>query len=134
MVSILSNEYLLGGATGASLWALGDTEFDKECSTLDPGSLILLFKNEGERNYIVGGGYFLGWAYMPISQAWDLYGVHNGAYNLDDLIQDVINRGGNKDSELSIAMLVHTFMFDTQDYVHVPDAISLAASTSSPCH
>ena len=123
MVSILSNEYLLGGATGASLWALGDTEFDKECASLDPGSLILLFKTNDERNYIVGGGYFLGWKSMSIDQAWDLFGVHNGAYNLEDMIQDVIARGGNKDSELSLAMLVHTFMFDVQDYVHVPDEL-----------
>lgn len=124
MASILSTEYLLGGSTGASLWSLGDQEFDKECASLDPGALILLFKTEAERNCIVGGAYLLGWHTMSVKDAWDLYGVHNGAYNFDDFLNDVIARGGNQDSQLSMALLAHTFIFDRNDYVLIPDELA----------
>ena len=121
MTSILSSEYLLSGSTSASLWTLGDADFDKEVSTLDPGTLVLLFKSSDDHDYIIGGAYFLGWSKLSIKDAWDLFGVRNGVFTHDDLVNEVIARGGNKDSELSMAQLVHTFIFDANDYVHVPD-------------
>lgn len=123
LAHILSEEYLLGGSNNASLWSLGDQEFDKECSTLDPGTLILLFRSTDSRHYVVGGAYFLGWRNFSVREAWDLYGVNNGAYNYEDFVNDVKSRGGNEKSSLSMALLSHTFMFDQSDLVHLPQEL-----------
>ncbi len=123
LTSILSNEYLLGGSIGASLWALGDHDFEQECAHLDPGSLILLFTVDDKHLHIVGGGYFLGWRDCGIKEAWELYGVHNGAYSYQDFVAEVTNRGGNEQSVLQMALLAHTFMFDAADYVLIPDEL-----------
>lgn len=120
LAHILSEEYLLGGSNNASLWSLGDKEFDKECSNLDPGTLVLLFRQEDSFYYVVGGAYFLRWKYLSVRDAWDLYGVHNGAYNFDDFVNDIKQRGGNEDSTLSMAQLSHTFIFDTGDVIKLP--------------
>ena len=121
---ILSAEYLLGGSHNASLWALGDETFDRECSSLSPGTLILLFKEESDRYCITGGAYFLGWRFFKPKKAWQLYGVHNGAYNYEDFVNDVAARGGNEDSDLSMALLSHTFIFDQGDIVHIPEELN----------
>ena len=124
LASILSDEYLLGGAGGASLWALGDHDFEKECANLEPGSMTLLFRSENKTNYIVGGAYLLGWRECSVKEAWELYGVHNGAYNYKDLVKEVEARGGNEQSKLSMALLAHVFMFDQADCVHIPDELT----------
>lgn len=124
MSKILSAEYLLGGSNNASLWSLGDQAFDQEFKTLSPGTLILLFRTEQERNFIVGGAYFLGWKNFSVSEAWELYGVYNGALNYDDFVNDVKARGGNDKSILSVALLAHIFMFEKNDYIHIPEELS----------
>lgn len=125
LASILSDEYLLDGSAGASLWALDghDFEFKNECADLELGSMTLLFRTEGSNNFIVGGAYLLGWRDCSIKEAWDLYGVRNGAYNYKDLIAEVALRGGNEKSKLSMAMLAHVFMFDEQDFIHIPSQL-----------
>lgn len=122
---ILSTEYMLGGSNNASLWALGDEQFDRECSSLIPGTLILLFKEtEPNHYYIVGGAYFLGWRKSNPQKAWQLYGVHNGAYTYEDFVCDVAAQGGNENSELSMALLSHTFIFDKNDQVFIPEELN----------
>lgn len=124
MAEIVSTEYLLGGSQGASLWSVGDSEFDKECSQLAPGSLVLLFREKDGRYLIVGGGYFLGWSSISPKESWELYGVSNGAYNYEDFVQDIQQRGGNEQSNLSSAKLMHTFVFNTGDIVCIPDELN----------
>lgn len=124
MAEILSTEYLLGGSLGASLWSVGDSEFDKECTQLAPGSLVLLFREKDGHYAIVGGGYFLGWASMSLQESWDLYGVSNGAYNFDDFVHEVELRGGNAKDNLSCAKLMHTFVFNASDLVNIPDELT----------
>ena len=44
-----------------------------------------LFKTKSDHNKIVGGGYFQGFARLPLSQAWDFFGIGNGVSNLQEL-------------------------------------------------
>lgn len=124
MAEIVSQEYVLSGSSGASLWSVGDSEFDKECSQLSAGSLVLLFREKDGRYMIIGGGYFLGWGSTSIKEAWDLYGVRNGAETYDDFVHEVELRGGNKETTLSSAKLMHTFIFNQSDYVNIPDELN----------
>jgi len=51
---------------------------------LSPGEPFL-FKTHWPHNRIVGGGYFEGFARLPISSAWDFFGPGNGVADLDQM-------------------------------------------------
>lgn len=51
---------------------------------LSPGEPFL-FKTHWPHNRIVGGGYFEGFARLPISSAWDFFGSGNGVADLDQM-------------------------------------------------
>lgn len=51
---------------------------------LAPGEPFL-FKTHWPHNRIVGGGYFEGFARLPISSAWDFFGLGNGVENLEQM-------------------------------------------------
>ena len=48
---------------------------------LQPGELFL-FKLHAPRNFIVGGGVFARANILPVSLAWDAFGINNGASSL----------------------------------------------------
>jgi len=45
---------------------------------LKPGELFL-FKLHSPNNFIVGGGFFAHSSLLPISMAWEAFGIANGA-------------------------------------------------------
>jgi putative restriction endonuclease len=51
---------------------------------LDRGELFL-FKLHSPRNYIVGGGLFAHSTLLPISLAWETFGIANGASDLEQM-------------------------------------------------
>lgn len=55
---------------------------------LRPGELFL-FKLHHPNNYIVGGGFYAHSSLLPISLAWESFGIYNGAYSLTEMRQRV---------------------------------------------
>jgi putative restriction endonuclease len=53
----------------------------REFKAIDPGELFL-FKLHSPDNYIVGGGIYAHFASLPISLAWESFGISNGANSL----------------------------------------------------
>ena len=51
---------------------------------LQPGE-VFLFKLHSPKNYIVGGGIFCHYSRIPVSMAWEAFGVKNGAESLEEL-------------------------------------------------
>ena len=51
---------------------------------LNPGELFL-FKLHSPNDYIVGGGIFAHATLLPISLAWESFGISNGARNLSEM-------------------------------------------------
>ncbi|MEU0559376.1 HNH endonuclease [Dactylosporangium sp. NPDC006015] len=47
------------------------------------------FKTHHPHNRVVGGGFFSGFARLPISTAWELYGEGNGAAGLHQMREDI---------------------------------------------
>src|SRR5580692_423122 len=58
----------------------GNTRF----SALSPGELFL-FKLHSPRNFIAGGGFFTKFTFLPISLAWEAFGLGNGATSLAEI-------------------------------------------------
>lgn len=53
----------------------------RQFRALNPGELFL-FKLHSPRNYVVGGGLFAHSSLLPISLAWEAFGIANGAVDL----------------------------------------------------
>jgi len=58
----------------------------------------LLFKLHSPDNYIVGGGYFAHFSKIPVSLAWNAFGVRNGASSYGEMRRRIAKyRRGNGD-------------------------------------
>ena len=57
---------------------------NRQFRALNPGELFL-FKLHSPHDYIVGGGLYVHSSLLPISLAWDTFGVSNGARNLSEM-------------------------------------------------
>jgi putative restriction endonuclease len=56
----------------------------RQFRALRPGELFL-FKLHSPRNFIVGGGLFAHSSLLPISLAWETFGIRNGAVDLAEM-------------------------------------------------
>lgn len=75
---------LLGSQSGldeANFWQPGGNRLFQ---ALQPGELFL-FKLHSPNDFIVGGGYFAHSSLLPISLAWDSFGIANGARSLEEM-------------------------------------------------
>ncbi len=57
---------------------------NRQFKALNPGELFL-FKLHSPHDYIVGGGLYAHSSLLPISLAWESFGVSNGARNLSEM-------------------------------------------------
>jgi len=57
---------------------------NRQFRALNPGELFL-FKLHSPNNYIVGGGLYAHSSLLPISLAWETFGLSNGARNLSEM-------------------------------------------------
>lgn len=98
----------------------GNTNF----SALNEGELFL-FKIHSPRDYIVGGGIFLKFSKLPISLAWDAFGIENGAKNLLEFSDQIYkykktNRLADPDPQIGCIILSMPFFFNENDWILVP--------------
>lgn len=68
---------------------------------LEPGSPFLFKSKAGDGNRIIGGGFYLGWSRLHVSQAWDFFGAGNGRGSLAELHAAIADyrRGQGKPAE-----------------------------------
>lgn len=71
--------------TEVNFWQPGGKTIFK---ALSPGDLFL-FKLHSPNNYIVGGGFFATSSLLPVSLAWDTFGVMNGVPSLEVMHQRI---------------------------------------------
>lgn len=92
---------------------------------LNPGELFL-FKLHSPNDYIVGGGYFAQYIQLPISQAWERFGIANGASSLLEMSNIVEKYRGeqmviNDGSKIGCILLKQPFYFPNGRWLNVPD-------------
>lgn len=61
---------------------------EREFRALTPGEPFF-FKTHHPHNRVVGGGFYSGFARLPISDAWELFGERNGAGSLAEMRRQV---------------------------------------------
>ena len=81
-----------------------------------------LFKLRSPNNYIVGGGFFVRHLFLPVSLAWDAFGIKNGAETFDRFFQSImrLNKSGEVNPTIGCTILTEPFFFRREDWIPIP--------------
>ena len=81
-----------------------------------------LFKLKAPHNFVVGGGFFVRHSILPLSLAWEAFGVKNGAATYDRFRQLIMNLRDGSDLNPSIGctILTEPFFFPREEWIPVP--------------
>lgn len=87
---------------------------------------MFLFKLHSPNNFIVGGGFFLRFSILPTFLAWDVFGIENGTYNLQQLNNRInkykkTNNITDNSQNIGCIILTSPFFFEKEDWIPVPE-------------
>jgi hypothetical protein len=91
---------------------------------LQPGELFL-FKLHAPRNFIVGGGVFARADILPVSLAWDAFGISNGAQSLWEMRKRIAYYRNQQDDfrqdyMIGCRILTQPFFFPEHQWIPIP--------------
>jgi putative restriction endonuclease len=114
------------GLTEVNFWQPGG---GRQFRALDPGQ-PLLFKLHAPHNFIAGGGFFATFSILPMSFAWETFGVQNGAPTREVMHERIehyrrVARDRRADYSIGCIILQDPFFLDERDWIPVPDDFSL---------
>lgn len=80
-----------------------------------------LFILKAPNNFVVGGGFFVRHSILPLSLAWDAFGVKNGAASYDEFRKLIMNLRTDNDLNPTIGctILTEPFFFPEEDWIPV---------------
>ncbi|MBN1363203.1 MAG: HNH endonuclease [Syntrophaceae bacterium] len=115
---LLSNQSSL---QEVNFWRPSDT---RRFRVLKPGELFL-FKLHSPDDYIVGGGIYTHFSPLPISFAWESFGISNGARNFSEMRARVAKYRRQKDDwtvdyEIGCIILEQPFFLPQSSWIPVP--------------
>ncbi|NBC05362.1 MAG: HNH endonuclease [Bacteroidetes bacterium] len=87
-----------------------------------PEGAPFLFKLHSPNNYVVGGGFFVRHSILPLSLAWDAFGIKNGAATYDAFRQLImkLRNGSDLNPSIGCTILTEPFFFPKEDWIPVP--------------
>lgn len=91
---------------------------------LNPGDPFL-FKLHSPLNYIVGGGFFAHSTLLPVSLAWEAFGVKNGADSIIEVRKRLekyrrISPHRHEDYQIGCIILEQPFFLDRDEWISMP--------------
>ena len=111
----------------ANFWRPSGAAFQ----SLQEGDLFL-FKLHAPHNFIVGGGFFTRTLLLPVSLAWEAFGVANGAGDLSAVQQRVAKyrtKQGQASSgvnpSITCILLAEPFFFPREQWFPIPESFKL---------
>ena len=86
---------------------------------------LFLFKLHSPRNFIVGGGFFIRYSFLPVSLAWEAFGNKNGMTDLQRFSAAIYkyrktDRWIEPDPVIGCIILASPFFFDPKRWIQVP--------------
>src|ERR1051326_7837385 len=102
---------------------------NKLFQTLQPGELFL-FKLHSPLNFIAGGAFFTHASLLPISLAWEAFGVKNGAESFEEMRLRAAKYRSDKatnqlDFRIGCILLKSPFFLPQSDWIPIPRDFSL---------
>ena len=90
----------------------------------------LLFKLHSPRNFIAGGGFFAKFVPLPLSLAWEAFGIGNGVYSLEEGRRRISKYrrmpiGPQEDPNIGCIVLAEPFFFPQELWIPMPSDFSL---------
>ncbi len=85
-----------------------------------PEGTPFLFKLKSPYHHIAGGAFFIKYASLPLSLAWDAFGVKNGANSFDEferLINAARGRDADRTKDIGCSILGEPFFFAKEDWM-----------------
>jgi putative restriction endonuclease len=110
------------GLEEANFWQPGGNRVFK---ALAPGELFL-FKLHSPRNFIVGGGFFAHSTLLPVSLAWEAFGIANGVSSLQEMRDRIRKYRRNKDEgpredyTIGCILLEQPFFWPQERWIPIP--------------
>jgi putative restriction endonuclease len=97
---------------------------NRQFGALQPGELFL-FKLHSPRNFIVGGGFFAHASLLPISLAWETFGINNGVESLPEMrkrVEKYRQKAENRleDYTIGCILLEQPFFLPREAWIPVP--------------
>lgn len=85
-----------------------------------------LFKLHSPNDYIVGGGFFVKHLFLPLSLAWDSFGIKNGAEDYDEFRLSILKfrPDGVLNPTIGCTILTEPFFFSREDWISIPSNFS----------
>ena len=116
---------LLAGTPGLEEANFWQPSGSRAFRALDPGELFL-FKLHSPRNFIVGGGLFAHWTRLPVSMAWEAFGIANGALSLAEVRARIARyrrsqEDRHADYEIGCILLEQPFFLEPEKWIPAPD-------------
>ena len=113
------------GVTEVNFW---QPSGGRQFRALAPGQ-PLLFKLHAPHNVIAGGGFFATFSILPMSIAWETFGVANGAPNRETMHRRIEHYRGvahdpQADYAIGCLVLEDTFFLDEANWIPVPEDFS----------
>jgi putative restriction endonuclease len=96
----------------------------RQFKSLEPGELFL-FKLHSPRNFIVGGGIFAHSSLLPVSLAWQSFGIGNGVSSLEEMRKRTLKyrreaRESRNDFTVGCILLTQPFFLSKDQWIPVP--------------
>ena len=91
---------------------------------LEPGGLFV-FKLHSPDNFIVGGGFFVRFTFLPVRLAWEAFGTKNGVASMQELLERVKKyRRGELEPNPTIgcSILTEPFYFTRDQWIPAPES------------
>jgi putative restriction endonuclease len=87
---------------------------------------LFLFKLHSPRDFVVGGGFFAHSTILPVSIAWDTFGIANGSISLDQMRERIGKYRreqpiANQDYKIGCILLAQPFFFTEQNWIPIPN-------------
>lgn len=95
---------------------------------------LFLFKLHAPENYIVGGGFFVRYSYLPTSLVWSIFGESNGTSSYEELNRKIrkyrtkhnMTNMAHEKSQIGCVILTDVFYFDEEDWIPAPEDFSMS--------
>ena len=102
---------------------------DSSFKALSPGE-PLLFKLHSPYNFIAGGGFFAKFVQLPLSLAWEAFGIGNGVHSLEEGRRRIskyrrVPIGANENPNIGCIVLGEPFFFPQELWIPIPSDFSL---------